>query len=255
MTFLASALSLAKGDLFAMSHVITLIGATGAHDAVAEGAQDLVVAIKAAILRSGCRREACDIVFAQPMPERSATRRWRSMRSRQTPRSTAIFSLSRDGASEYWSPTWISTIIQQECLDEVAAAAGIGQKIAAITERAMRGELVFEDALRETHCAAARLSRGESAGGARPADRADAGRAGADGDDAGAMAAVLSSFPAALPSSPARLRKRAGFNVDYANRFVFEDGALTGVADPILGRDAKVEAMEKEAKSIGIGLE
>ncbi|MEQ1650415.1 MAG: phosphoserine phosphatase SerB, partial [Hyphomicrobiaceae bacterium] len=41
-----------------------------------------------------------------------------------------------------------STIIEQECIDEMADVLGLKDKIAAITERAMRGELQFEDALR-----------------------------------------------------------------------------------------------------------
>ena len=42
-----------------------------------------------------------------------------------------------------------STMIGQECIDELAAEAGVGTRVAAITERAMRGELDFEGALRE----------------------------------------------------------------------------------------------------------
>ena len=42
-----------------------------------------------------------------------------------------------------------STLIGQECVDELAAYAGVGDRVAAITERAMRGEIAFEPALRE----------------------------------------------------------------------------------------------------------
>ena len=42
-----------------------------------------------------------------------------------------------------------STLIGQECIDELAAVAGVGAYVAAITERAMRGEIAFEGALRE----------------------------------------------------------------------------------------------------------
>ncbi len=51
-----------------------------------------------------------------------------------------------------------STIIEQECVDELAEAAGIGDQIKAITARAMRGELVFEEALRERVALLAELS-------------------------------------------------------------------------------------------------
>ena len=42
-----------------------------------------------------------------------------------------------------------STMIQQECIDELAAEAGVGERVAAITARAMNGELAFDGALRE----------------------------------------------------------------------------------------------------------
>jgi phosphoserine phosphatase len=42
-----------------------------------------------------------------------------------------------------------STMIEQECIDELADVAGAGDKVRAITARAMNGELAFEDALRE----------------------------------------------------------------------------------------------------------
>ena len=48
-----------------------------------------------------------------------------------------------------WSPTWIRRLIGQECIDELAKVAGIGERVAEITERAMRGELDFPGALRE----------------------------------------------------------------------------------------------------------
>ncbi len=42
-----------------------------------------------------------------------------------------------------------STLIGQECVDELAASAGVGDRVAVITERAMEGEIAFEPALRE----------------------------------------------------------------------------------------------------------
>src|SRR6202000_1398794 len=42
-----------------------------------------------------------------------------------------------------------STMIEQECIDELADYAGLKAHVAAITERAMRGEIAFEPALRE----------------------------------------------------------------------------------------------------------
>ncbi len=147
-----------------------------------------------------------------------------------------------------------STIIQQECLDEVAAAAGIGEQIAAITERAMRGELVFEDALRER----IRLLRGF------PEDRLQSvlderitltpgARTLATTMRTHGGRAVLVSGGFTFFTGP--IAERAGFDANYANRFMIENGVIIGVADPILGCEAKLAAMKKEASEAGIGLD
>ena len=147
-----------------------------------------------------------------------------------------------------------STIIQQECLDEVAAAAGIGEQVAAITERAMRGELVFEEALRER----IGLLRGfpehelQSVLDERitltPGARALTGTMRKHGGRA-----VLVSGGFTFFTEP--IARKAGFDVNYANRFLIEDGKIIGVAEPILGRNAKLAAMQQEAEQAAIGLD
>ncbi len=146
-----------------------------------------------------------------------------------------------------------STIIQQECLDEVAKAAGIGPKIAAITERAMRGEVEFEAALKQR----IGLLSGFPESGLRdvldrhiqltPGARELAGTMRANG----ARTVLVSGGFTFFTSAIARI---AGFDIDYGNRFLFENGAIAGVAEPILGQNAKLEAMEREALQTGIGL-
>ena len=136
-----------------------------------------------------------------------------------------------------------STMIEQECIDELAAAAGIGEKVATITARAMNGELDFEAALRErvallkglpettiAEVLASRITM--MPGGATLVATMKAH---------GAYAALVSGgFTAFTKAVAATL----GFDEHRANTLHVENAALTGtVAEPILGREAKVAAL------------
>lgn len=145
-----------------------------------------------------------------------------------------------------------STIIGQECIDEIADRAGIRVEVAAITERAMRGELDFEEALLRRVAMLAGLTekallevfetRIRLNPGAKTLVRT-MNRAGA------ATALVSGGFSFFVD----RVAALAGFGETRANRLVIEDGRLTGdVARPILGRNAKREALREMAKARGI---
>lgn len=138
-----------------------------------------------------------------------------------------------------------STMIGQECIDELAAEAGVGARVAAITARAMNGELDFEGALTER---VALLEGLEEAVIARVLESritlAPGGRVLVATMRAhGALTALVSGgFTAFTGPVAARL----GFDEHRANRLLIEDGRLTGrVAEPILGRAAKVAALEE----------
>ncbi|MCA6329333.1 MAG: HAD-IB family phosphatase, partial [Phenylobacterium sp.] len=132
-----------------------------------------------------------------------------------------------------------STIIACECLDELADFAGRKAEVAAITERAMRGELEFEGALRERVAMLAGLpeSQLERAYAERvrlnPGARTFVRTLAASGAHCVLVSGGFDFFTR-------RVAIQAGFHEDRANRFVVEDGHLTGaVEDPILGREAK----------------
>ena len=141
-----------------------------------------------------------------------------------------------------------STIINVECLDELADFAGLKAEISAITERAMRGELEFEGALRER---VARLKglpvtalqqtfdeRVRLNPGARTLVRTMRGH--------GARCVLVSG---GFDFFTARVAQAALFHAHRANRLLQADGGLTGqVAEPILGREAKLAALHEEAK-------
>ncbi|HEX4302921.1 MAG TPA: phosphoserine phosphatase SerB [Rhizomicrobium sp.] len=145
-----------------------------------------------------------------------------------------------------------STIINVECLDELADMAGLKPVIAAITERAMRGELDFADALRER---VAMLRGLELAALERVYDERIKLNPGAKTLLAtmrrhGAHTLLVSG---GFTYFTARVAKDAGFHGDQAN-ILHDDGkVLTGlVGDPILGREAKLAALEKAAAELRI---
>lgn len=135
-----------------------------------------------------------------------------------------------------------STIITSESLDDLAGYAGIGDKIAPITYRAMRGEIDFETALKERVAMLA----------GHPAsllDRLLQEIVLTDGAQAlvatmrrdGAYTALVSG---GFTSLTGPVRDRVGFHTDRANVLNVEDGVFTGtVGEPILGRDAKLVAL------------
>ncbi|MBX2805164.1 MAG: phosphoserine phosphatase SerB [Hyphomicrobiales bacterium] len=235
-----------------MSHVITLIGASGTHDAVAAVADDLRAALRDSDQAVWLSPEACDITFAPPGGNIEEARALLTGISPDLPLDAHVQPV-RGRRKRMLLADMDSTIIQQECLDEVAAAAGIGEQIAAITERAMRGELVFEEALRER----INLLRGfpedrlQSVLDERitltPGARALAMTMRAHGGRAILVSGGFTFFTSAIA-------EKAGFDANYANRFVIENGVIIGVADPILGREAKLTTMETEASAAGISL-
>lgn len=145
-----------------------------------------------------------------------------------------------------------STIINCECLDELADYAGLKAEIAAITERAMRGELAFEPALRERVVKLKGLAldtlqrcfdeRVHLNPGARTLVRTMAAH--------DARCVLVSGGFSFFTSRVAAL---AGFHADRANTLIDDGAALTGaVAEPILGRAAKRAALESEAATLGL---
>lgn len=136
-----------------------------------------------------------------------------------------------------------STIIHQECVDELADAADIGDRIRAITARTMRGELVFEQALRERVALLAGLPEDAIAKVIaerltyRPGGPELVATMRAHGDFTAIVSGGFTQFTTAVAAA-------CGFDLHRANELIISDGRLTGeVKEPILGRDAKVEAL------------
>jgi phosphoserine phosphatase len=148
-----------------------------------------------------------------------------------------------------------STIIEVECLDELADFAGLKDEIAAITARAMAGEIEFEGALRErvARLAGLELSSLEKAYLDRVRLSPGAARAIQTMNGHGARCVLVSG---GFDFFTSRVAAAAGFAAHRANRLLHDGARLTGfVAEPILGREAKLAALTEEAAALGIGLE
>ncbi|MEM8580495.1 MAG: phosphoserine phosphatase SerB [Pseudomonadota bacterium] len=145
-----------------------------------------------------------------------------------------------------------STMIQQECIDELADEAGVGARVSEITARAMNGELDFEAALRERVGLLQGLDVAvidrvlETRITLMPGGQELVATTKAQG----AYCALVSGGFTAFTR---RVADRLGFDENRANTLLTEDGKLTGeVADPILGRDAKVKALKEITARLGL---
>lgn len=145
-----------------------------------------------------------------------------------------------------------STMIHQECIDELADFVGKKAEVAAITERAMNGELVFEAALKERvvllkglpvsilqECFETKIRPMEGAKELVSAFKKQGGKA------------VLVSGGFSFFTE--RVAKLLGFDEHYANTLETAGGKLTGtVALPILGKEAKLAELKRQCGLLGI---
>ena len=145
-----------------------------------------------------------------------------------------------------------STMIQQECIDELADEAGFGERVAAITARAMNGEINFEDALRERVSLLAGLEESvidhvlETRITPMPGGRELVATMKAKGAYTALVSGGFTDFTEGVAHG-------LGFDENRANRLEIVDGKLTGkVIPPILGRDAKVEALRDITAARGL---
>jgi phosphoserine phosphatase len=148
-----------------------------------------------------------------------------------------------------------STIIGQECIDELAAEVGLKDKVAAITARAMNGEIAFEPALRERVA----LLKGLPVS---VIDEVIAKRITLTPGGRELIATMKSKgYYTALVSGgftvfTSRIAATLGFDENRANILLEEGALLSGfVAEPILGKQAKVDALSEISARLGISTE
>jgi len=147
-----------------------------------------------------------------------------------------------------------STIIGCECVDELAAIAGVGAKVAAITERTMKGEIAFAGALRERVALLKDLPLSalqrvyDEHVRLNPGARTLVATMRAHGAATLLLSGGFSWFTT-------RVAHELGFDVQSANVLLDDGEKLLGsVQEPILGREAKCQALESAAAARGIDL-
>jgi phosphoserine phosphatase len=145
-----------------------------------------------------------------------------------------------------------STMIGQECIDELAAEVGLKDKVATITARAMNGEIAFEPALRERVALLKGLPVSvvdeviEKRITLTPGGRELIATMRAKGYYTALVSGGFTVFTS-------RIATTLGFDENRANLLLDADGKLTGeVAEPILGKQAKVDALIDIAARLGI---
>jgi len=214
-------------DPRAVARVVSLVGA-GHAERLSDQATDIIASGPPAELRAaaahGLADEAVDII-AQPL----AGRRKRLLISDMD-----------------------STLIGQECIDELAAVHDLKPRVAAITERAMRGELDFAASLTERVALLKGIPERSIAALLAETITASPGAATMVATlKAEGVRTVLVSGGFTQFAEP--IAARLGLDAAFANRLLIADGLLTGaVAEPILGADAKRERLLAECAALGI---
>lgn len=146
-----------------------------------------------------------------------------------------------------------STIVNNEFLDEIADYLGIGEKVAKITARAMNGELDFEAALKERINLIEGLSLAEAETilqtrlqyntGAKELIRGC--------KEQGIHCALVSGGFTMFTKA---VKEELGFDEHHANELLFTSNKLTGVGEPILGKEAKLEYLQKQVNLMRIDI-
>lgn len=145
-----------------------------------------------------------------------------------------------------------STMIRQECIDELADEAGVGAHVAGITARAMNGELDFEAALRERVgllkglpvAVIDRVIRDRIT--LMPGGKVLLATMRANGAHAALVSGGFTAFTTRIAAS-------LGFHESRANTLLAQGDVLAGaVAEPILGKQAKLDALEEISARLGI---
>jgi phosphoserine phosphatase len=236
-----------------MSHVATLVSNPNrpAVDAaaIAKARALLPNAISESVLKDGI---AADIFFA-PSPDAQERELSDLLRGALAPAPIdVVVQETKYRRKKLFVADMDSTMIDQECIDELADYAGLKAHVAAITERAMRGELPFEPALRERVALLKGLPL--SVIGETIAKKITLAAGGSD------LIATLkaNNVYTCLVSGGFTLftnviAEKLGFDENRANELLVDNGKLAGkVKEPILGRAAKLATLQELTNKLGI---
>ena len=236
-----------------MSHVATLVSnlALAAVDAaaIAKARALLPNAISETVLRPGI---AADIFFAAA-PGVEERKLADQVRAALNPAPIdVVIQPTAYRRKKLFVADMDSTMIDQECIDELADYAGLKAHVAAITERAMRGELPFEPALRERVVLLKDLPLsvvGETI--AKKITLAAGGKGLIEALRKNGCYTCLVSGGFTLFTNV--IAEQLNFHENRANELIVENGKLAGsVKEPILGRAAKLATLQELTQKLNI---
>ena len=234
-----------------MSHVLTLVAAPG-------GLQRATLPVVADALRAlGAEPrtpdwlsegEAADLPFSGIAPEQAVAAAALALNGASV---DGIAQAAEGRRKRLLIADMDSTIVQNETLDELAAHAGFGEQVAAITRRSMNGELDFAASLRERVA----LLRGLNLGALEQTWTATRLMPGAR-----ALVQTMRSHGAhcALASGgftffTERVAAACGFSSHHANVLLDDGQSLTGtVTEPVFDRDAKLRTLTRLCAELGL---
>jgi phosphoserine phosphatase len=231
-----------------MTHVATLIGTA---DAVSTAVETARAALPGAGLPQWLGPDAVDILFnaESAVDQRSLAERLRGT----TSGIDIVVQPAAARRKKLFLADMDSTMIEQECIDELADYVGLKAHVAAITERAMRGDIAFEPALRERVALLEGLSISVIDEVLRDRIRLTAGGKSlvATMRANGAITCMVSGGFTLFTD---RIAAMIGFDKSRANRLTLVDGhKLAGkVADPVFGRDGKRAALIELRQDLGL---
>ncbi|MEM1287350.1 MAG: phosphoserine phosphatase SerB [Pseudomonadota bacterium] len=236
-----------------MTHVCTLIGARSSR-AVTEDTVTLARGALPNLYRTQTlsAEVACDLFFEPGAGD--SGRDWAADVRRalgSAPVDVAVQDIT-DRKKSLFLADMDSTMIEQECIDELADMVGIKDQVAGITERAMRGELDFEAALKDRVQLLAGLPSEaieevyETRVSFSPGGRELIKTLTRQGIRCVLVSGGFRQFTAKVAAA-------LGFHSNHANELLVENGKLAGkVAEPILGREAKLEQLGRHCKELGV---
>ncbi len=232
-----------------MTHVATLIGASGALNSLVVERVCSVLGNTDAPRRLG--PDAADILFSaeKAVDQRTLAEQLRGLAAGID----VVVQPSTDRRKKLFLADMDSTMIGQECIDELADYAGLKAHVAAITERAMRGDIAFEPALRERVALLEGLSVSVIEEVLRerikltPGARTLVATMRAHGAHTCMVSGGFTLFTD-------RIAAMIGFEETRANTLTIVDGhKLAGtVAEPIFGRDGKRAALIELRQEFGL---
>jgi phosphoserine phosphatase len=232
-----------------MTHVATLIAPDGALGASA------VESARAMLPEAGApqwlaRSTAADIPFSAPADELRTIAD--AMRAELGAPVDVVVQPVGYRRKKLFLADMDSTMIGQECIDELADYAGLKPQISAITERAMRGEIEFEPALRERVAALKGLSVGvineviAKRIRLTPGGRTLVATMRANGRYSCLVSGGFAQFVE-------HIANEIGFDESRSNQLLLERNQLAGtVAEPIFGRDSKRATLHELRQRLGL---